>query len=113
MAAEKAAVDAALARTMPNGLPQKASAPCAHQGAAGAARRAQPAVSAVSRSPKAAWEQRKAAIEGAADQPDTLANLDAQIEYMKDGLPRRRCKRSGTSARSVARRDPQGDRRHP
>ena len=36
---------------------------------------------------KAAWEQRKQSIEGAADKPETLAYFDAQLEYIKTNLP--------------------------
>ena len=87
LTSEKATVDLLLSPDDPNGLPKKA------QGHRARIKELQEKLDAPNRryqeylEAKTAWEQRKQAIEGAADQPGTLAHLDAQIDYVKTKLP--------------------------
>lgn len=85
--AEKAAVDAALSEAQPDSLPQQAQAGRAKIKALqeqldAPNRRHQEYLESVK-----LWEQQKVSVEGAADQPDTLAFYDAQLEYLAKALP--------------------------
>jgi ABC-type lipoprotein export system ATPase subunit len=87
LTAEKTAVDSSLSPDDVNGLPREAQAHRVR------IKELQERLDAPSRryqeylGVKAAWEQRKQTIEGTADKADTLAYIDAQIEYIKTKLP--------------------------
>lgn len=87
LVAEKAAIDLLLSQDAANGLAQQAQShrqriTDLQERLDAPSRRYQQYLEA-----KAAWEQRKQAIEGSAEQPDTLAYFDAQLEYIKLRLP--------------------------
>lgn len=87
LTAEKTAVDLSLSADNAEGLPMKA------EGHRVSIKQLQETLDAPSRryhgylGVKAAWEKRKQTIEGAGDKADTLAYIDAQIEYVKSRLP--------------------------
>ncbi len=87
LSTEKTAVDASLSDTAAAGLPQQAAAcklriKALQEKLDAPNRRYHEYLEALK-----AWETKKAALEGAADKPDTLAYFDAQIAYVKNTLP--------------------------